>query len=112
MKKIKQFRFFGVDSSKNEPANIDYNKLYTGEIFNDYTPIVKLGIQSLPGTTFYLNDKIKQNPIIIGYTGLYELDLEGIAEINALNFEISSLNNITNTEGACLIIDVIYDKEE
>ena len=49
---------------------------------------------------------------MIGYTGLYELDLEGIAEINTLNFEMSSLNNITNTEGACLIVDIIYDKEE
>jgi hypothetical protein len=36
-------------------------------------PIVQLGIQSVPGTKFYLNGS--NNPIIIGNTGIYELDL-------------------------------------
>jgi len=42
----------------------------------------------MPGVKFYINDDIKAtNGIIIGYTGTYELNLEGIAEINSLRFD-------------------------
>ena len=111
-KKIKQFRFFGVESSKNFPSTINYNILYNGSIFNNYTPIIKLGIQALPGTIFYLNDKQRLNPIIVGYTGIYELDLEGVAEINSLQFELGSLVKINDTPGAGLIVDLICNEEE
>jgi hypothetical protein len=39
-------------------------------------PIVHLGIQTLPGTKVYLNSNMDA-PVIIGATGIYELDLEG-----------------------------------
>ena len=48
----------------------------------------------LTDKTTILNDKIKTNPIIIGYTGIYELNLENIAEINSLCFDIESIQNI------------------
>ena len=41
-----------------------------------YSPIIHLGIQTLPGTKIYLNG-FYDAPIIIGATGIYELDLEG-----------------------------------
>lgn len=118
MKQVKQFRYFRdyteqeQSLSKNYPSNLNANELYAGRIFYDYTPITQIGIQGLPGTTFYLNDPMKQNPIIIGYTGLYELDLEGYAEINSLQFELESIRRIANSDNAYLIIDIIYNKEE
>lgn len=123
MKKVVQFRYFrdyeikqeieGSESlSKNYPVTLSANDLYAGKIFEKYTPITQIGIQGLPGTIFYLNDRTKQNPIILGYTGMYELDLEGYAEINSLQFELESIRRIANSDNAYLIIDIIYDSEE
>lgn len=115
-KHIKQFRFFNNTSAKNYPLTgtipISQNSLYRGDVFNGYTPIIKLGIQSLPGTTFYINDPIKENPIVIGYTGIYELDLEGIADISTLSFNSESLKRINDVPQGYLIIDIVYDKED
>jgi hypothetical protein len=44
----------------------------------------------LPGTRFYLNNNIEA-PVIVGPTGIYELDLENISEINNLYFDLKSL---------------------
>jgi hypothetical protein len=72
-----------------------------------------LGIQALPGTIFYLNnDNTRTNPITIGYTGLYELNLEGIAEINSISFELESLNRIAQVPNACLIVDIVYEEAD
>jgi hypothetical protein len=43
---------------------------------------------------------------------MYELDLEGYAEINSLQFELESIRRIANSDNAYLIIDIIYDSEE
>ena len=73
-KKVKQFRYYNNTSSNNYPSNIvNYRSLISGTAFSDFIPIYQLGIQSLPGTKFYLNGAT--NPIIIGNTGIYELDL-------------------------------------
>jgi hypothetical protein len=64
----------------------------------------------LPGTKFYLNNSA--DPIIIGSTGIYELDLEGVAEISALSFDSKSIDSIKDTNSAYLIVDAIYDVEE
>lgn len=118
MRQIKQFRYFRdykkeeQSLSKNYPLELNANELYAGNIFYNYTPITQIGIQGLPGTIFYLNDPTRQNPIIIGYTGMYELDLEGYAEINSLQFELESIRRIANSDNAYLIIDIIYDNEE
>jgi hypothetical protein len=64
----------------------------------------------LPGTKFYLNNS--HTPIIIGYTGIYELSMNDLAEITSLKIDYESLQRInTNTE-TVLLIDIIYDKEE
>jgi len=44
----------------------------------------------MPGTKFYLNKST--NPVMIGYTGIYELDLNGQIEISALNFDKASMD--------------------
>ena len=110
-RKIQQFRYYSnTDTSKNWPATISYQKLVSGSVFADYTPIVQLGVQSLPGTKFYLNNA--SDPIIIGSTGIYELDLVGETEISALSFDSQSIVAINNNTNAYLIVDIIYEKAE
>lgn len=110
-KEVKQFRFYDTKNSagKNYPSNLSYRSLVSGSTFAEYMPITQLGIQSLPGTKFYLNNS--NNPIIIGYTGIYELNLEGMAEITALSFDAKSLEAINGNANSYLIVDIIYEGE-
>jgi hypothetical protein len=64
----------------------------------------------LPGTKFYLNDNVRNYPIIVGYTGIYELNLDRIAEINSLSFDATSIQTINNIEDAYLIIDMVCER--
>ena len=106
-KQIKQFRFYNQKSSKNYPSNITMANLASGAIFSSYVPIIQLGIQTLPGTRFYLNNA--NDPIIIGNTGIYELDLQGLSEITSLTFEQRSIQAISDNNNAYLIVDIIYE---
>ena len=110
-RKIKQVRFYSsADTSKNYPVTVTHQRLVSGSAFTDYLPIVQLGIQALPGTKFYLNNS--SDPIIIGSTGIYEIDLVGETEISALSFDTTSVSSISNTDNACLIVDIIYEDGE
>lgn len=115
-KQIKQFRYYNdgfYNETNNQPKKLPQGDLVTlehfqnGSVFQGYYPIVQLGIQSLPGTKFYLNDSI--DPIMIGQTGVFELDLSNNTEITSLKFDIASLKLIKANSGAYLIIDIIYD---
>ena len=109
-KVIKQYRYYGENNSKNQPLNeISLKTLESGSVFfseEGLGSITQLGIQSLPGTMFYLNNA--KNPTIIGGTGIYELDLEGLSEINKITFEGASIESINKNNNAYLIIDIIY----
>ena len=107
-KHIMQFRYYDENHSNNKPENLILSQLINGEVFSKYLPFTQLGIQSLPGTRFYLNDNI-EGPVILGTTGIYELELEGISKINSLKFDSKSLNLIKNNPNGYLIIDVIYE---
>ncbi|MBO7535626.1 MAG: hypothetical protein J6T34_00605, partial [Bacilli bacterium] len=76
----------------------------------NYLPIVQLGVQCLPGTKFYLNNS--SDPIIIGSTGIYEIDLIGETEISALSFDSGSISSVNNNDNASLIVDMIYEDGE
>lgn len=108
-KQVKQFRFYNTSNTanKNYPANLSLRQLVSGSAFSNYKRITQLGIQSLPGTKFYLNSA--NNPIIIGNTGIYELDLSGLSEITSLTFEQRSIQAISDNNNAYLIIDIIYE---
>ena len=121
--KVKQFRYYNDKSSevaadkRNQPTTLDgTTTLITsehyanGDVFGKYFPVTQLGIQALPGTKFYLNEAT--DPIIIGATGIYELDLDGQAEITNLQFEARSMKLIKENNNAFLIIDIIYDDGE
>lgn len=119
MKKVlRQFRYYGSDentSSLNAPAGIDKAKLQSGDIFFSSSDvlsatIVSLGIQTIPGVQFYLNDSV--DTIIIGSTGIYELNLSDGYEIKALRFTADSLELIDHNTTAYLIIDIVYNTEE
>lgn len=107
-KNIMQFRYYGDSNKQNYPSNPKLTKgqLGSGSAFSSYYPITQLGIQALPGTKFYLNNGL--TPIIIGVTGIYELDLEGLSQINHLKFDLQSLNLISSDNNAYLIVDIVY----
>ena len=114
-KKVMQFRYYGDSDNRNYPqvegieSAKDAANWISGDVFKSYYPIIQLGVQGLPGTSFRLNDSIAS--IIIGSTGIYELDVEGYTDIRKISFDSQSLNAIKNA-GAYLIVDVISDKEE
>lgn len=109
--KVKQFRFYSGDNnaSKNQPAGVSTQAFIDGTLFNNYTPITQLGIQSLPGVKFYLNEAVE--PVVIGSTGIYELDLNNMTQINALSIDQASMNIISENQSAYIIIDILYNDE-
>ena len=108
-KHIMQYRYYGEGNNNNQPSDISIDNLVDGTIFSGLT-FTQLGIQALPGTRFYLNNNLLEDPILIGSTGIYELDLEGISSIVSINFKRESLEQIKSNTTAGLIIDVIYEK--
>ena len=92
MVRIKQFRY---DLSNFEKWNTNLFEDLGGEV-------TQLGIQALPETMFYLNG-FDENPLRVGCTGIYELDLEGLTTLTELKFATASLN-----KAQTIIVDVVY----
>lgn len=114
MKRMMQFRFHGLNSKENYPLWTDWqkNNWFTNLFFN-YGSVSHLGIQGEPGVRFYLNGGT--NPITIGATGIYELNLEGIGRITSLRFDQDQLPTIYNNSASDkkrLIVDIVYDGPE
>ena len=108
-KTVRQYRYYSQGSGQNQPLDITKKSLINGQIFettNCY-PILQLGIQTMPGTKFYLNGNI--DPVIVGHTGIYELDMENEIEIVRLTFNKKSMDLIDANENSYLIIDILYD---
>lgn len=110
MKKIMQFRYRG-EGSKNNFPNYKYyeDALINGNIFKDYGFISQLGIQGPVGLRFYLNSNT--NPIMIGETGIYELDLENVGRITSIQFDANDLSKFYTKElqSDQLLIDIVYE---
>lgn len=103
-KKNAQIRFRGIAATVT-----DGNQLVTGKVFDNYTKnggIEQLGIQAIPGTKFYLNNS--PDPIIIGASGIYELDVTNKALIDAIRFNAQSIQNIKDSNDLSLLIDIVY----
>ena len=109
-KRVGQIRWFGVDSVENYPSSVSLESLRQGSAFPRSYPIVQLGIQTVPGTKVYLNSSI--TPIIIGATGIYELNVDGLTQITSIQFDPASLQIIEERPGAYIIIDYIYEETE
>lgn len=109
-KNVIQFRYFGDNQEDNFPATITKAQLNSGAIFYNYLPIAQIGIQTLPGIKFYLNDST--NPIIIGNSGVYDLMSDGTLKITKLDFDLTGLERIERDRNNYLIIDILYGEEE
>lgn len=111
-KRVYQFRYYGTNAATaSQPGvgdnNITASDLTGGQLLNNYNNVIHLGIQTLPGTMFYLNDN-GDIPIIVGTTGIYELDLDDTTGfIYKLRFNQASIDVIDTTLGY-LIIDIVY----
>ena len=99
-----------IDS--NQPSTLTANDLSSGDAFANYINgkgIIQLGIQALPGTKFNLNANL--DPIIIGTSGMYELDLtNSSATITTLTFDKHSLDQINKNPDGYLIVDIVYQE--
>lgn len=109
-KKVGQVRYYSAKGGReNSPSSLTGIKLRSGSAFDDVYPIVQLGIQTLPGVRITINNA--STPIVIGSTGIYELNVDGLSQITSLKFETNSLTLIDNNPNSYIIIDYIYDKE-
>lgn len=112
-KYVNQIRYYKEGSNKNSPQSIKRSQLSGGTAFKynsqNSAGIVQLGIQTLPGVQFTINTS--PNPITVGSTGIYELNVDGLTTINSLNISKQSLDMIDNNENAYLIVDYVYEKE-
>ena len=108
-KKIGQIRYFAEKDPRNYPSTVNAIRLRSGAVFSSIYPIVQLGIQTLPGTKFYVNNHT--TPVIIGATGIYELSVDGLTNITDIQFDDKSLKTINDNANAYIIIDYIYETE-
>lgn len=114
MKRIAQLRYHGEKSPLNNPTSLTKLDWTLGNIFENYGTVSHLGIQGVPGLRFYLNNG--NNSIMIGDTGIYEINLEHIGRITALRFEDDKIfqdaydkqSNISDSRNS-LIVDIVYE---
>lgn len=105
---VKQFRYYGENSNLNYPSEVSYAALATGNIFKNTPGITQLGIQADPDLKFYVNNGT--DPIYVGATGIYEIDLEGLGTISSIRIDRDSLRAIDySSKKNSLMIDIIYE---
>ena len=112
--KIMQFRYVNDESggANNYPLGLKASNFSTNTAENFLTKyniknITQLGIQTLPGVRFTINNS-PGNYITIGQTGIYEIELTDDVIITNLQFDAESLEMINNNNSAFLIIDLVY----
>lgn len=103
MSKIIEQVCYGIQSNNNDNTNIKSTITDLNGSFENKS-IIQLNIQAFPGTAFHINNST--NTIIVGNTGIYEINLEGFnSSINQLNFEAPP-------NGGYIIVDYIYEIKE
>lgn len=100
-KKIMQFRYYGAKNKNNFPVNIKAGDFSTEDFFKNYYPIHYIKIQGPNSIKFQINSN--SNSVMLGPSGIYELDLQNFSTIEDLKF-----SSISNTISEPLIIDLIY----
>lgn len=113
-KRVRQIRYYGNADPLNYPEGLTHFGMVSGEAFNPTNAIgviiTQLGIQAPPGTKFTINGS--SQPIIIGATGIYELNVEGLTSINSISFNGDSLRNVELNPSSYIIVDYIYEQED
>lgn len=103
---FRQIVYCNNASLMNNPANLTDEDLISGAAFVDYTPLSQLGVQAPPGTKFYVNGN--ENPVIVGFTGLFDINLNNGGSINSLSFDRQTLTYIKSNDSAMLVIDMAF----
>lgn len=103
--KFAQVRYNQPNSSMNT-SGANHNGMVTGSTFQNYNSIVQLGIQAPPGTKFYLNNSGKA--LIVGFSGIFQLDLRNTGTIDSIRFDGVSLNFVESNPSAYIIVDMLY----
>ena len=103
---FKQIIYHCPESDKNFPLNLTPEQLIDGSIFLDYMPLSQLGVRALPGTKFYVNGS--STPVIIGFTGMFDIDLTEGGFISDLKFDTTSIKAIQQNDSAYLVVDMAY----
>ena len=107
---IKQITQYVYEKEKNIS---EINGNIASTISNASEFIYEIGIQTLPGIKINLNG----NPIIIGKTGIFNLNTKDFASISSIGLNEDNLvafdtNGNINNDMFYLIIDIItYDEE-
>ena len=112
MKQIKQFVYYGLNDSRNTPQGSEFSNPWIYNLFSQYRQISHLGIQGEPGVLFCINGSKDEDAIMMGNTGIYEIDLDGVGYISSLRFLEGELKRFY-PEGSSgerrLIVDFIYE---
>lgn len=112
-KYVNQVRYYGDKHANNYPPNLSYDDMRQGRAFKYSNGvgagIIQLGVQTMPGIKFIINTAA--TPIVVGSTGIYELNVEGLTTINSLMFDRESLEKIGKNSSAYIIVDYIYERE-
>ena len=117
-KKVGQIRYYGESASKSTKNYPQMSglalALQSGTYFTSSPhrniQILQFGIQTMPGVQFFINGT--QTPVIVGSTGIYELDVDGLASITTLSFSAISMEMISASDLGYLIIDYVYEEED
>lgn len=101
-----QLRFYSDDSDKNTTIT-KHTSYCEPTVFSKYAPIQQFGIQTLPGTRFFINQNT--DPIIIGASGIYEMDLRNTtAVVSSIYFSLESMERINDSKDGYLIVDLVH----
>lgn len=85
------------------------NLLLSKNVFDNYAPIIHIGLQGPANLKFYFNENYFA-PLHIDNTGIFELNLEDtFGLIESIQFDETSLNRLLNKTN--LIIDILYEGE-
>lgn len=102
---FKQVIYNCANSAKNFPNTLTAASLIDGSAFEGYS-IIQLGVRALPGTKFYINGN--KSPVIVGFTGLFDIDLSNGGSIETLAFDPDSIQEIEKRDTAYLVVDMAY----
>lgn len=107
-RKVTQIRYYGDNNAKNYPNELKGSQLTTGIAFKKYMPIYQIGIQAIPGAAFSINNSTES--ILIGTTGIYELNVDNLTQITNLTFDKITVKNVNESNGlAYIIVDILYE---
>lgn len=112
MTNIAQFRYYGENNINNYPEGFGETWPTIIMLQQKYTDIKKVIIQTMPGTriNFFSNSDNQKPDMIIGSTGIFELDLtQNDLKFYGLHIYENSLELIKNN--SYFIMTIIYTKK-